>query len=128
MPYTARLSKRFYDRFGDEIVNELVDLLNAVDTTYRAELREQNELNFARFESRLTELEGRMDARLVALEARVDVKIAALGSRLSAEVARLEARMEAHQAAIEKRLGEHLRWQFVTWTALLIPILGLWFR
>ena len=40
--------------------NELVDWFNAVDETYRSELREINELNFARFdakqEQRLAEL------------------------------------------------------------------------
>lgn len=33
LPVTARLSGRFYERFGDEIANELVDWFNAMDTT-----------------------------------------------------------------------------------------------
>ena len=49
MPVTAKLSRRFYERFGDEITNELVDWFNAVDATYRSDLRELNEQNFARF-------------------------------------------------------------------------------
>jgi hypothetical protein len=53
VPVTARLSKRFYDLFGEEVTNELVDWLNAVDATYRADLRELNELNFARFDAKL---------------------------------------------------------------------------
>src|SRR5438034_9631237 len=40
VPVTARLSKRFYDVFGEEIATELVDWFNAVDATYRADLRE----------------------------------------------------------------------------------------
>ena len=60
MPVTAKLSKRFYDVLGEDVANELVDWFNAVDLTYRADLRELNELNFARFdaklEQRLTEL------------------------------------------------------------------------
>ena len=64
MPVTARLSKRFYDVFGEEIANELVDWFNQVDETYRADLRELNELNFARFdakhEQRLAELRAEL--------------------------------------------------------------------
>src|SRR2546428_10219876 len=32
MPVTAKLSRAFYDRFGDELTNELVEWLNQVDT------------------------------------------------------------------------------------------------
>ena len=61
MPVTARLSKRFYDVFGEEIATELVDWGNdrrecfqrQVDDTYRADLRELNELNFGRFDAKL---------------------------------------------------------------------------
>ncbi len=64
MPVTAKLSRKFYETFGDEIANELVEWFNAVDATYRAELREINELNFARFDAklgqRLAELETKM--------------------------------------------------------------------
>jgi hypothetical protein len=35
------------------VANELVDWFNAVDLTYRADLRELNELNFARFDAKL---------------------------------------------------------------------------
>ena len=53
MPVTAKLSKRFYDVLGEDVANELVDWFNAVDLTYRNDLRELNELNFARFEAKL---------------------------------------------------------------------------
>jgi hypothetical protein len=44
---TAKLSKRFYDILGKDVANELVDWFNAVDLTYRPDLRELNELDFA---------------------------------------------------------------------------------
>ena len=44
MPVTARLSKRFYEVLGEDVANELVDWFNAVDLTYRTDLRELNEL------------------------------------------------------------------------------------
>jgi len=53
MPVTARLSKLFYDRFGDTVTNELVEWFNQVDATYRADLKDLNELNFARFDARV---------------------------------------------------------------------------
>ncbi|HEV8612490.1 MAG TPA: hypothetical protein VGQ73_03200 [Gemmatimonadales bacterium] len=53
MPVTAKLSKLFYDRLGEEIADELVNWFNAVDATYRADLRDLNELNFARFDTKL---------------------------------------------------------------------------
>ncbi len=53
MPVTAKLSKRFYDVLGEDVANELVDWFNAVDLTYRTDLRQLNELNFARFDAKL---------------------------------------------------------------------------
>ena len=62
---TARLSQRFYDRFGEEIANELVDWFNAVDNTNRADLRELNELNFARFDAKLEQRLAQVKSDLV---------------------------------------------------------------
>ena len=68
MPVTARLSKLFYDRLGEAVTNELVDWFNQVDATYRTDLRELNELNYARFdaklEQRLAEMSARLEVRL----------------------------------------------------------------
>lgn len=67
MPVTAKLSRQFYDRFGDEIANELVEWFNAVDSAYRADLRELNELNFARFDAKLEQRVAQLDVKLAAL-------------------------------------------------------------
>ena len=53
MPVTAKLSRKFYERLGDDIAGELVDWFNAVDTTYQSQLREINELNWERFKAEL---------------------------------------------------------------------------
>ena len=66
MPVTARLSKRFYDRLGEDVANELVEWFNQVDATYKAELRELNELNFARFDAKLAQRIGELRADLHA--------------------------------------------------------------
>lgn len=72
MPVTAKLSRRFYEKLGDDVANELVDWFNSVDATYRADLREINEHNLARFESRLdqrlAELRGEFVERFALLE------------------------------------------------------------
>ena len=62
MPVTAKLSRKFYERFGDELANELVDWFNQVDATYRTDLRELNELNFARFDAKLEQRFAQADA------------------------------------------------------------------
>lgn len=75
MPVTAKLSRKFYEKFGDEITNELVNWFNDVDASYRLELREINELNFARFETKLeqrvAELRGEFKTGLAGLETRL---------------------------------------------------------
>ncbi len=87
MPVTARLSKRFYDVFGEEIANELVNWFNQVDDTYRTDLRELNELNFSRFdaklEQRLVELDAKWGGRWTQLDAKLGQRLAELESRLA---------------------------------------------
>jgi len=75
VPVTARLSKRFYDVFGEEIANELVDWFNQVDDTYRTDLRELNELNFSRFDAKL-------EQRLAELSASLRIEITQVKSDL----------------------------------------------
>lgn len=71
MPITAKLSRKFYDKLGDDVANELVEWLNTVDTSYRQEFRELFEANFGRMEARLAqqsaELRGEMRAGFAEL-------------------------------------------------------------
>ena len=139
MPVTARLSKAFYDRFGEGPTNELVDWFNAVDATYRADLRELNELNFARFdaklEQRLAQMESRWDKRFVELEARIEKRFVELEARIDKRFVELEARIERLRtefrselhvaiAASDTRL---IRWMFMFWTGNLVATAGLIF-
>jgi MoxR-like ATPase len=68
VPVTAKLSQQFYEKLGQDVANELVDWFNAVDATYRTDLRELNELNFARFDAKL-------EQRLAELKAELRVEI-----------------------------------------------------
>ena len=65
MPVTARLSRKFYERFGDEIAGEFVDWFNAVDSTYQQQLRELNDLNWERFKAELHATIAQSEARLI---------------------------------------------------------------
>ncbi len=73
MPVTAKLSRKFYEKLGDGVANELVEWFNLVDSTYRSDLRDLNELNFARFdaklEQRVAELDAKIDQRVAELRA-----------------------------------------------------------
>ena len=95
MPVTAKLSRKFYERFGDDIANELVDWFNMVDATYRSELRELNELNYARF-----------DAKLEQRVAELDVKIDRLATELRAEMQVGFAKMDARFVGVDSTLSQ----------------------
>lgn len=115
MPVTARLSKLFYERLGEEVTNELVDWFNAVDATYRADLRDLNELNFARFdaklEQRLAEVYARLDAKIDRLEGRTEQRLGELRSDLRAQLADQRADL--------------FKWMFGFWAGTIIPLGGL---
>jgi len=147
MPVTAKLSRKFYERLGDEIATELVDWFNAVDATYRADLERLNELNFqrfdakveqrfaeadakferrfaeadAKFEKRFAEFEVKFDQRLTSLEASVDRRFAATDAKIEKQSAHFERRLETVRADL-------IKWAFVFWMPTALAVLGLYFR
>jgi hypothetical protein len=126
VPVTARLSKRFYDVLGEDIANELVDWFNAVDSTYRADLRELNELNFARFdaklEQRLAELRAELRQELAELRAALRAE---LGSGLQAGATELRSGLQAGATALERVRADLLRWMFGFWVTTFLGLAGL---
>lgn len=108
MPVTARLSRKFYETFGDEIANELVEWFNVVDATYRTELRELNDLNYARFDARL-------ERRLAELEARMDTRF----ERVSTELERLRAEFRTELAA---QRADLIKWSFLFWLGMVVTV------
>jgi hypothetical protein len=108
MPVTAKLSLRFYEKFGEEIANELVEWFNSVDATYRSELRDLNELNFARFDAKL-------EQRVAELDARIERGLA-------------EVRAE-FRATLSRELGslrvELIKWSFVFFATAALAVIGL---
>jgi hypothetical protein len=49
-----------------------VEWFNAVDATYRSELKELNELNFQRFDARLEQRLAQLESRLAQMESRLE--------------------------------------------------------
>jgi len=86
MPITAKLSKQFYDKFGNAVVDELVNWFNAVDATYKQELRDLNELNFARFDAKL-------EQRAAELRTEIQTGLARLEGGLLARIGMAEGRL-----------------------------------
>ncbi len=73
MPVTAKLSKLFYDRLGEEIAQAMVDWFNSMD--YSGNLRQLNELTLARFDAKLEYRIGMLEIKLTAALARLEAKI-----------------------------------------------------
>ena len=73
-----------------------------MDATYRSDLRETNELNFARFMASVDQRFAELDVKLEKRFAETDRKIADLR-------------------------GELLKWMFVYWTGTMLTIAGLLF-
>lgn len=103
------------------MVNELVDWFNQVDASYKSDLREMNDLNFARFDARL-------DQRLAELRAELKVDIAALDKRVDTGFATLKL-------SFEQTIREQTRWFIAAWGALIVAWgalvalnIGVWMR
>jgi len=108
VPVTAKLSRRFYETFGDEIANELVEWFNQVDATYRADLLQINELNFSRFDAKL-------DQRIAQLDAKWDQKWNQLDAKLERRVAQLEAKFAEGMAQLEAKVAEGMAQLDMRW-------------
>jgi len=134
VPVTAKLSRRFYEAFGDDIANELVDWFNAVDLTYRGDLRELNELNFARFdaklEQRLAQLEAKLEQRLARFEAKVEQRFAEVEITFEQRFAQLETRFEDRLTQLDTKFttalaatrADLIKWSFAFWIGTVVTI------
>ena len=63
MPVTAKLSREFYEKFGDKVADELVNWFNQVDATYRSELKDLFEVQFTRFDAKLEQRLAESDTK-----------------------------------------------------------------
>jgi hypothetical protein len=148
MPVTAKLSRKFYEQFGDELTNELVEWLNQVDASYRAEFRDLFEVNFARFDAKLDQRAAEIRAELGETFTR-ELAAARVGWRDGLAAARVEWRDGLAAARVEWRDGlatqrgeltaglaglrtematfraELLRWVLLLWIGMLGTLVAL---
>jgi DNA-binding transcriptional regulator YbjK len=94
-------------------------MLNAVDATYRSDLRELSEATFARFDAKMEQrlgqfrssLESRMDQRFSAVDGRFAV-VDAQFSKVTADLSVLRADIRADLKSMEAKL---VKWMFLFW-------------
>jgi ABC-type phosphate transport system auxiliary subunit len=118
MPVTGKLARRLHETLGEEAAEDLVNWMQQVDN-HRAELRELNEMNFARFQTGL-------DERLAQLSAQFDQR---LDQRLDQRTAELRQEMRVGFAELRQeiahRSAELLKWSFVFWVGAVGSIAAL---
>ena len=117
MPVTARLSQKFYERFGDDIAGEFVGWFNAVDSAYQLQLRDLNDLNWERFKSE-------MDARFAQSEAKLTEKLAQSEARLTDRITRVEVQLTGKLSDMK---GDLMKWMFIFWSGSVLPLGGVVF-
>jgi hypothetical protein len=111
MPVTAKLSQRFYERFGDDLTNELVEWMNQVDAGYRTEFRELFELNFAKFDAKLQHGLDEFRAKLHDEVGEVRQSLTDMKGELRSEIA--ASRTEA------------MKWNIVMWVGAVGTMVAL---
>jgi hypothetical protein len=91
-----------------------VNWFNAVDATYRADLRDLNEVDFARFDAKL-------EQRLVELDAKWGTRWSELDMKRERRLIELEARLAERFAQLESRLTWRM---FAFWAPTALAIIG----
>ena len=132
------MSKRFYEALGEDVANEMVDWFNAVDTTYKADLRDLIEVQAQRYDARLeqrlaetradlrTEMHaGFADLRTEAGQVRTEMGVgfAQLRTEMGALAGELRTEMVSGSAALRTEMGvgfakvraELIKWMFLFW-------------
>ena len=90
-----------------------MDWFNAVDATYRADLRELNELNFAGFDAKLEQRLAEFDAKW--------------GGRWTELDAKLEQRLAEPRVELVKELAcvkSGLKWMLAFWAPTELAVIG----
>jgi hypothetical protein len=122
----AKLSERFYQRFGHDSVEELVTWLNQMDTTYRTDLREVNELNFARFDAKLeqraSELDAKIDRRAAEVKAELHTAIQDLRVELRTGLSDLRSEFKV---ALEAQTALLVKWMLGFWVMTVPTLAGV---
>jgi hypothetical protein len=131
MPVTPTFSEDFYKKLGHGIAEEFVNWFNQAHIAFRTDLKELNELNYARFESkleqRIAELRATLREELAQMGAALRQEIAAVEAKLSGQIATVAARGDNKLATLQaevQSLKTMVRWLFGFWAASTVTILA----
>jgi len=89
---------------------ELVNCLNSIEASYRAELRELFDAHFGRFEEKL-------ERRLLDTMADLGITKAELGIKIE------QLRVELHSTK-----ADVLKWSLALWVPVALAVIGLYFK
>jgi hypothetical protein len=106
---------------------------NQADATYRGDLRELNELNFARFDAKLEQRVAQLDAKLEQGLAAVRADVARLDGKLEQRLVQSDAKLEQRLAELRGDLRNELhaqgrmlmRWMVGLWMTAIGLLSGL---
>ena len=94
-----------------------MEWFNQVDAAYRFDLRELNELNFARFDAKV-------EQRFAQFEAKVEQRFAQSDATLERRLAELRAETQIGLQSLETKL---IRWMFLFWIGQAATTVGMVF-
>ncbi len=110
----AKLSREFYDRFGDKLTDELVNCLNSIEASYRAEIKDLFAAHFGRFEEKLERSTAETAAHFGRFEEKFEHRLAATKAELRVEIQSVKADL--------------IKWTFVFWAPVAMALIGLYFK
>jgi hypothetical protein len=134
VPVTVKLSKRFYDTFGEDVANELVGLLNVVDAASRADVTRLADEYHARLRGELEHLATKADFERFATKAdlerfatKADLERFATKADLERyatkeDLAVLRGELRADMAALKADL---MKWMLVFWVGTSLTTVSL---
>jgi hypothetical protein len=122
LPVTARLSRKFYERFGDEIAGEFVDWFNAVDSTYQQQLRDQNDLNWERFKAELHSAIAQSESRLIE---RIVQSESGLTEKFSGKLSEFSGKLSEFSGKLSDLKADLMKWMFIYWCGTMLSVAGL---
>ncbi len=97
-----------------------------------SELRDLNELNFARFDAKLEQriaevkadmavLHGKVESQFDALNRKVDAQVGALSSKVDTQVEALSSKIDTQAESLRAEL---IKWMFLFWLGTVATMLG----
>ena len=117
----AKLSREFYDRFGDKLTDELVNCLNSIEASYRAEIKDLFAAHFGRFEDKLERRTAETANHFARFEEKFEHRLAATKAELRQDIAGLQIEIHSVKADL-------IKWTLVFWAPVALAVIGLYFK